>query len=108
MDTDAELGCCWCGALCGHQSLTARLLPTAAVGVGGASHGSAQAPPWGGQMAGAAAHAFLRTLQVPFIASPALSPHEMQCRAGSEPGGGDTWGRRGEAALSASLKQPAL
>lgn len=77
-------------------------------GGGAASRGSAQAPPWGGQMAWAAAHAFLRTLQVPFIASPALSPHEMQCRAGSAPGGGDTWGRRGQAAVSASLKQPAL
>lgn len=106
MDTDAELGCCWCGTLCGQQSLTARLLPMAAVG-GAPAMGQHRLLPGAARWPGEAAHAFLRTLQVPFIASPALSPHEMQCWEGSAPGGGDTGGQRGEAAVSASLKQPA-
>lgn len=42
---------------------------------------------------GVAAHAFLSTFQVPFTSSPDLSPHEMQCRVGSAPGGEDTWGQ---------------
>ena len=42
---------------------------------------------------GVAAHAFLSTLQVPFTSSPALSPHEMQCRVGLAPGGEDAWGQ---------------